>query len=272
MNRPEPTVGSELAGETTITVVQDGAIVAGDQPEQITGISLTIPDWLYNRPLETNANGFASSQPTPPELVDRRLPTVDVLPLPTTFDFGFSINALEGEPLERSTWHEGCPVRATDLRYVTVSFWGFDQRPHAGELIVHADIAEDIVAVFRAMYEARFPIEEMRLVEDQDLIAPRTGDSNNSASYVCRAVTGGSSFSQHSYGLAIDVNPFHNPYVRDGLVLPELATSYLDRSLTQEGIIHADSVVVEAFAAVGWHWGGNWTSLKDYQHFSLNNR
>ena len=126
--------------------------------------------------------------------------------------------------------------------------------------------------MFEQLYLARFPIEQMRIVTTDDLEAPPTGDGNNTTAFVCRPVTGGTTFSEHAYGLAIDVNPFHNPYQRDELILPELARHYIDRSLGQLGMITAGDVAVESFAAIGWSWGGNWRSLKDYQHFSSSGR
>lgn len=157
-----------------------------------------------------------------------------------------------------------------DLRYVTVTFHGFDGLSHVGELIVGAEWAEQIVGVFEKAWDAGFPFEEMRIVTLADLEAEPTGDSNNTASFVCRAVTGGSRFSEHAYGLAIDINPFHNPYVRGEVILPELAGSYLERENLRLGMLTADHPVVLAFKDMGWAWGGDWNSLKDWQHFSHN--
>ncbi|MEM9654321.1 MAG: M15 family metallopeptidase [Actinomycetota bacterium] len=230
------------------------------------------PAWLGTRTLPTTANGRVVPQTTPEELRDRRLPTVDTLPPPPPdAPFRSTAQPLDRATLDRSTWTEGCPVAQEDLTYLTLSFWGFDGRPHTGELIVNRAVAEDIISVFATLFESRFPIEEMRLVTPADLDAPPTGDGNNTASFVCRPVTGGTVFSQHAYGLAVDINPFHNPYRRNDLVLPELATSYLDRTAAP-GVITDGDVVVAAFERIGWFWGGRWVSLKDYQHFSLNNR
>ncbi len=231
---------------------------------------LTRPSWLGQRTLATDAAGFGLARSTPAELADRRLPTLDTLPPPEAEQFISTVNELVGEPLERSTWRPGCPVDPDELRYLTVSFRGFGGLAHTGELIVAADVADDIVAVFRRAWDADFPIEEMRIVTDADLEADPTGDGNNTASYVCRAVTGGSGFSQHAYGLAIDVNPFHNPYQRGDLILPELAESYLERDDPRDGMLYPDDPVVQAFKDIGWFWGGEWSSLKDWQHFSQN--
>lgn len=231
------------------------------------------PDWLGTRVLPTVPGGaVVTPQTTPAELQDRQFPTIDLLEPPSGNRFESTLGSVPAEVLARSTWVEGCPVAATELNYLTMSFWGFDGKPHTGEMIVNAEAAADVLSVFARLFDARFPIEEMSVVNIAALEAEPTGDGNNSTSFVCRPVTGGSSFSQHAYGLAIDINPFHNPYQRQDLILPELAVDYLDRDSGQAGLITADSVVVAAFADIGWSWGGNWNSLKDYQHFSANNR
>jgi hypothetical protein len=155
------------------------------------------------------------------------------------------------------------------LAYVTVSFRGFDGHAHTGELVVAARVAPQVVQVFRELYEARFPIEEMRLPTTADLRAKPTGDGNNTAAFVCRAARGQRSFSAHAYGIAIDVNPFQNPEVRRDLVLPELASAYKDRAWKRPGMFLAGSPEVRAFGRIGWKWGGSWKSLKDPMHFSL---
>lgn len=230
------------------------------------------PAWLGTRVLPTDAAGRVPPQATPPELELRRFPTIDILPAPTDNEFRASIEPLGDEVLARSTWAEGCPVGVDDLRYVRMTFWGFDDRSHEGEMIVHRDVAEDVVGVFRSLHAARFPIEEMRVTAPDELDAPPTGDGNNTTSFVCRAVVGGTRFSEHASGLAVDINPFQNPYRKGDVVLPELATSYLDRSQARPGMIFEGGVVVAAFDAIGWGWGGRWQSLDDYHHFSLNNR
>jgi hypothetical protein len=170
--------------------------------------------------------------------------------------------------LARSTWQPNCPVAAGDLRYLTMSFWGFDGHAHTGEMIVNARAADGVVQVFGHLYDAHFPLEEMRVVAPAELTASPTGDGNNTTAFVCRSAVGQKRWSAHAYGLAIDVNTFCNPYVRGDLVLPELASSYVDRANRRPGMIEPGDVVVSSFAAIGWSWGGNWTRLKDLQHFS----
>ena len=230
------------------------------------------PPWLGRRPLPLRPDGFGEIQPTPPELEDRHIQLPDALDPPTTDTYEATVDAVPDEVAERSTWHPGCPVGLEDLRYLTVTFWGFDGAHHRGELLVHADAADAMVEVFRRLHEARYPIEEMRVVNALDLLAPPTGDGNDTTAFVCRSATASGRWSEHAHGLAIDVNPFLNPYVRDDLVVPELASAYTDRGRQSPGVIHDDDAVVQAFAAIGWSWGGDWNSLKDYQHFSANGR
>jgi hypothetical protein len=151
-----------------------------------------------------------------------------------------------------------------------MTFWGFDHLRHTGEMIVNSSVASDVVAAFKKLYQARFPMEEMRVTTLKEQRAAPTGDTDNTSSFECRPVTLGTSWSQHSYGLAIDINPFQNPYVRGDLVAPELARAYRNRSWRRPGMIFPGDIVTTAFAELGWGWGGEWHSLKDWMHFSQN--
>jgi D-alanyl-D-alanine carboxypeptidase len=222
------------------------------------------------RPLPLRPDGFGQVLATPAALRDRRLPTIDRLPPPPGGRFRSSVAPISPAVRARmgATWKPGCPVGLADLRYVTVSFRGFDGRAHTGELVLHRRAAADVVSVFARLYRARFPIEEMRLVSGADLTARPTGDGDNTAAFVCRAARKQTRWSAHAYGLAIDLDPFQNPYRRGDLVLPELASAYLDRGDRRPGMIHPGDVVTSAFAAIGWTWGGTWRSPKDLMHFS----
>jgi D-alanyl-D-alanine carboxypeptidase len=222
------------------------------------------------RPLPLRPDGFGQVLPTPAALRNRRLPTIDRLPPPTGDRFKATVRPIGPAVRARmgATWRPGCPVPLADLRYVTVSFQGFDGRPHTGELVVHQRVADQLVSVFARLHQARFPIEEMRLVTTADLRAPPTGDGNNTAAFVCRRARKQTRWSAHAYGLAVDLNPFQNPYRRGDLVLPELASAYLDRDRQRPGMIRPGDVVTKAFAAIGWSWGGTWRSPTDHMHFS----
>jgi hypothetical protein len=231
------------------------------------------PPWLGTRVLPETAAGYGEVRPTPPVLRHRRFTLPDTLPpLPGA---GFAARVVSPAPadvVDRSTWRPRCPVGVADLAWLRLAFWGFDDARHTGELLVNAAVADDLVSVFRRLYRARFPLEEMTITTRADQEAPPTGDGNATTVFDCRPTTGGTSYSQHAYGLAIDVNSFQNPYVKGDLVLPELASSYLDRARVRPGMIVPGDPVVRAFASIGWAWGGDWRTLKDYQHFSLTGR
>jgi hypothetical protein len=234
------------------------------------GDATAAPQWLGTRVLTVGPGGFAAAQETPPELRDRSIITIDDLPPPPDDRFHSTVQAVPASVLARSSWTSDCPVAAADLRYLTVSFRGFDGRAHTGELLVNARAAQDLVTVFDRLFAAGFPIERMRISSAAQLFAPPTGDSNSTEVFACRPARGQTAWSQHAYGLAIDINPFHNPYQKGKVVLPELATAYLDRARVQPGMVQPGGAVVKAFAAIGWKWGGDYRSLKDYMHFSAN--
>ena len=233
------------------------------------------PTWVVGASaLPLRPDGFGQVLETPPLLRDRRMTAADVLPPPPDGRFASSISPMTPQLRDRmgESWSPACPVKLSELRYLNVSFRGFDGAAHTGEIVVNASVAEDVVDVFRQLFAAGFPIEEMRLPTTADLKAPPTGDGNNSASYVCRAARGQKSWSQHAYGLAVDINPFHNPLVKRDLVIPELASAYADRSDVRPGMHVRGGEAVRAFASIGWKWGGDWRSSKDYMHFSQNGR
>jgi hypothetical protein len=230
------------------------------------------PDWLGTRPLPLRPDGHGEVQETPPEFVDRQLETLDLLDPPAGGGWEWTISPIPDDVLARSSWQEDCPVTIEDLSYLTMSHLGFDGEVHTGEMIVNAVEAEGVVEVFRRLFEAGYPIEQMRVIRAEEVDDPPTGDWNETTSFVCRPAVGSNNWSQHAFGLAIDVNPFHNPYLKGDLVIPELASAYTDRDEVRVGMIGDDGVVVDAFADIGWSWGGNWNTLKDWMHFSRSGR
>ena len=262
----------------TTSVAVPESTTSAPQPSTTTSVATTTtvppsryarPDWLGTRLLPLRADEFGEVLPTPLELVDRAFETPDVLPPPAGDIFESTVQPVPADVLERSTWTPDCPVTVDELAYVTVSHWGFDQKFHTGEILVNAAVADDIVTVFGKLHEMRFPIEEMRVIRLEEIDAHPTGDWNDTTSFVCRPAVGSGNWSQHAADAAIDINPFHNPYLKGDLVLPELASVYLDRADQRVGMIADGDQVVQAFADIGWGWGGYWNSLKDWMHFSL---
>jgi hypothetical protein len=259
-----PPVPPPVPAPTTSTTSAPGTAA-----RPATASSAPAAGWQVGaRPLPRRSDGFGEVEPTPPELVNRALPTKDVLPPPAGAAYASTISAVPADVLARSTWQPGCPVKAADLRYLTMSFWGFDGRAHTGEMLVNASGAAGITKVFGQLFAARFPLEEMRVTGPAELTAPPTGDGNSTSAFVCRPARGQTTWSAHASGLAVDVNPFCNPYTQGDLVLPELASAYIDRSRHRPGMVLAGDATVRAFAAIGWSWGGNWHSPTDRMHFT----
>jgi len=169
------------------------------------------------------------------------------------------------------SWRVGCPVPLEDLRYVTFTHQGFDGEVLTGELVVHADVAEAITRVFRTLFEAGYPIRSIRLVDDFGADDDASMAADNTSGFNCRPVAGTRTWSEHAFGRAIDVNPVENPYVSGGRVFPPGGADFASRP-DLPGVIHADDVVVRAFADAGWRWGGSWSGPTDYQHFSVTGR
>jgi poly-gamma-glutamate synthesis protein (capsule biosynthesis protein) len=135
--------------------------------------------------------------------------------------------------------------------------------------MVNADVAQPVVEAFRRLFSAGFPVRRMELVEHFNADDEQSMLADNTSAFNCRGIPGSTAWSEHAYGRAVDLNPFENPEVRNGVVDPPVAAPYTDRSPNVTGMIHPDDAAVQAFAAIGWSWGGNWTGLSDYQHFSL---
>lgn len=153
---------------------------------------------------------------------------------------------------------------------VALSYWGFDHMPHRGQLVVNADSVTAVVKALRSLYLARFPIRQMRLVDYFAGNDERSMANDNTSAFNCRIVPGTTAWSPHAYGRAVDINPLENPEVLGTKVDPPSARRWADRRLHDVGLIRHGDVVWRAFTSVGWKWGGDWTSLKDYQHFSAN--
>jgi hypothetical protein len=166
------------------------------------------------------------------------------------------------------SWRPGCPTPLADLAYLRLRHWGLDGAVHEGELVVHKDLADEVVAIFRALFERRFPIEKMKLVDDYQGNDDASMADNNTSAFNCRFVAGKPGvFSKHSQGRAIDINPRMNPMVTGKTVEPPAGATFLRAGAGQPGILRRNAPAIAEFTRRGWTWGGGWVSLKDYQHF-----
>ncbi|MGM9700276.1 MAG: M15 family metallopeptidase [Prevotella sp.] len=161
------------------------------------------------------------------------------------------------------------------LRYVRALHYDAEGRIHIGELVCHERIAADAVAIFRALYEGRYPVERMVLIDNYDADDERSMAANNTSGFCYRTVAGSSKVSAHAIGMAIDINPLYNPYVKtlkDGRqrVRPAAGRVYADRRRTHAYMLRRGDLCHRLFVQHGFVWGGAWRSVKDYQHFEKN--
>jgi len=153
------------------------------------------------------------------------------------------------------------------LSYLTITHVDFERHNQIGHMIVAAEIADEVLDIFREIFEADFPIHQIRLIDYYNASDEESMAANNSSAFNFRYIAGTTTLSRHALGLAIDINPVQNPYMRGGVVLPPAGVDYLDRENVRPGMIIPGDAVYNAFISRGWTWGGNWTSLLDYHHF-----
>ncbi len=229
---------------------------------------------------------------TPPDVTetpsDTPEPTQTPKPSPTaapaetktddtvTIADGFTYMKLNDEIKQRITGmsypadDDDIAISYDDLRYIKIKHYDFDGNVKDGELIVNKKLAKDVTKIFYELYQAQYPLESVRLVDDYG----EPGDdnlsmaANNTSAFNYRKVTGSKTLSRHSYGAAIDINPRLNPYIDGDRIAPENGAEYADRSKDFPGKIDHDDACYKIFIAHGWTWGGDWDGDKDYQHFS----
>ncbi|WP_053956769.1 M15 family metallopeptidase [Inediibacterium massiliense] len=189
------------------------------------------------------------------------------------------INQFTYEPLPEEikqkiqgvSWKKNPYISLDDLAYARVCYVGFDNQDHQGELIVHKKVAKEVVEIFEELYKSKFPIEKIKLIDEYGASDELSMADNNTSAFCFREVTGNNkNLSKHSYGIAIDINPIQNPYIKGKKVAPLQGKQYMNRLHIQKGMIVKDDICYKAFKNRGWTWGGEWKSLKDYQHFEKN--
>jgi hypothetical protein len=168
-----------------------------------------------------------------------------------------------------TTWRPGCPVEPGQLRRVNVEYIGFDGQTHRGDLVVHEDLAQQVIEIFEQLYRLSYPVEKVRTVDlYSDADDELSMEDNNTSAFNCRMIPGTDEWSPHAYGRAIDLNPRINPCLyASGYFEPRNAAAYLDRTRTDPGLLHNGDPAVRVFTDRGWRWGGEWSAPLDYQHF-----
>lgn len=188
-------------------------------------------------------------------------------------DLVFEIHEISPEIKERIygiSYKENAPVTLDELRYLRVSYYDFDENIQVGELIVNQKVASEIIEIFKELYDVKYPIDKMKLIDEYDADDNKSCIDNNTSALCVRPVVGSTinRWSNHSYGLAIDINPVQNPYVySDGHIYDPNSKPYLDRTNIRKGMIIKDDPLHKAFTSRGWRWGGDFKNTKDYQHF-----
>jgi hypothetical protein len=193
-------------------------------------------------------------------------------------EYSSSISLITPEIKKRmikgSSWRNGCPVSLNDLRYLRLKHINFNGKDVMGEIIVHKEVSVEVTEIFEALYKIGYPIKKMRLVSDYKGSDWDSIESDNTSAFNCRAATGSKKWSKHSYGKAIDINPIENPYIsRKGYISHKASAPYRNRvhqksTYADKAVLLKDDKAVHIFKKYGWKWGGDWYSMKDYQHFS----
>lgn len=171
------------------------------------------------------------------------------------------------------TSKKNCPVPFKDLKLLSIKHLGYDGKDKIGELLVHKDISSNVEKIFKELYEIKYPIYQMKLVSNYNNDDWKSIEANNTSAYNCRVVAGTKKWSNHSYGKAIDINPIENPYIsRKGYISHKESLKYRKRvhkenTLKDRAILLKDDEAVKIFKKYGWSWGGDWITIKDYQHF-----
>lgn len=172
----------------------------------------------------------------------------------------------------KKSYKENCTIPRTDLRYVKALHFTLEGKIQVGEIVCNKAIAQDLVEIFRALYDAKYPIQRMVLVDNYDALDEPSMTANNTSCFNFRFISGTTKLSNHSQGRAIDINTLYNPYVKtrtDGTlyVEPEAGRPYADRTKTFSYKIDHEDLCYKLFIEHGFEWGGDWHSVKDYQHF-----
>ncbi|MCI8621725.1 MAG: M15 family metallopeptidase [Clostridia bacterium] len=161
-------------------------------------------------------------------------------------------------------------VDISSLSYLKISYIGFDGLSHTGEMVCSSKVSNDILEIFKELYNIQYPIEKIKLIDEYGANDEASMSDNNTSCFCYRQITGSKSLSKHSLGLAIDINPLYNPYVKGKTISPKASYIYSNRNSDFEHKISKEDVLYNLFTSKGWTWGGDWILPKDYQHFEKN--
>lgn len=189
---------------------------------------------------------------------------------------GFSCHPL-GEQIKArmmgNSYRENDHIGFGELRYVRIKYYDFDGNVKDGELVVNEKIAQDTVEIFYDLYQHKYPLQEVSLIDKYGGDDDKSMRANNTSAFNYRVIAGSENLSRHAYGMAIDINPRINPCVKGGAAQPANGSLYAERDPEKcrgkyrDFMIQKGDYIYQLFRAHGFTWGGDWNSLKDYQHF-----
>lgn len=177
------------------------------------------------------------------------------------------------ERMDGNSYRQGCPVSREELRYLRILHYDFSGNIRVGELVCHQSVSEDLLRIFRQLYDIGYPVEKVRLIDDYEADDDRSCSDNNTSCFNYRTVAGSKKLSLHALGLAVDINPLYNPYITwrsDGtaVCVPAEGETYMDREKEFPYKIDEEDICCRLFREAGFTWGGGWEGHKDYMHFS----
>ena len=190
----------------------------------------------------------------------------------------FTASEIPTEVMERmkgKSYPKNCTVKPGELRYLRVLHHTFDGKIKVGEMVCNRRIATTLISIFRQLYNANYPIERMVLIDNYGANDETSMTANNTTCFCFRPVAGSKKLSNHSRGMAVDINPLYNPCIRTRngktIIQPKTGKDYTNRTKKFNGKIDRNDLCYKLFTQHGFTWGGSWKTLKDYQHFEKNN-
>ena len=173
--------------------------------------------------------------------------------------------------MQGKSYKDDCTIPRDDLRYIHVLHKNIEGETLEGEMVCSKLIAEDLLEIFRELYEQSYPIEKMRLIDEYDANDELSMTDNNSSCFNYRTISHTNKISKHGLGVAVDINTLYNPYTKvvDGerIIEPAAGAPYLDRDADFPYKIERGDLCYNLFISHGFEWGGDWPDRKDYQHF-----
>ena len=192
------------------------------------------------------------------------------------------LTEVQKEAMNGKSYIENPDISYDDLRYIKVLHYNFRHQIQVGELVVNQAIAEDCRQIFMELFQEEYEIHSMYLIDryyekDQarngEQVDISSINDDNTSAFHYRKIAGTEVLSNHAYGMAIDINPLENPYVKEADLQQTVASpykdynSYKDRTAQRAHMISKDDACYRIFKAHGFQWGGEWNGNKDYQHF-----